>query len=382
MQVQKKKQKKKIRPWQKMRDFLLPLSTYERKELAESLKQYGIQEPILVWKNQGLIIDGNTRWELLNGKIPEDKMDYFEGSEEEAFSLGVQLNFARRQLSNEQKKEIWRQLRKQGFTQEQAAKITNVDRTTISKWESGSNVKNHNASNPYDLRVTIPKTNHQKIHDAVQSGKTQTELATEYKVSPRRIGQIVKIVEARKIPQQAQTPAFPDKKYRCLVIDPPWPVQKIEREERPNQGLELDYPTMVLEEIEKMPILDLADSNGCHVFLWVTHKFLPKALELFEKWGVRYQCVLTWVKPTGMTPFSWMYNTEHVLFGRIGSLNLLKNGVKLSFKAAVKKHSQKPDKFFEIVRTVSPEPRLEMFARKPHPGFEPWGDEVIKSPTP
>jgi len=98
-----------------------------------------------------------------------------------------------------------------------------------------------------------------------------------------------------------------------------------------------------LEEIENLPIPDLADPNGCHVFLWVTHKFLPKGLELFEKWGVKYQCALTWVKPTGMTLFSSMYNTEHILFGRVGSLQLLKNGLKLAFQAPITKHSEKPE---------------------------------------
>jgi len=367
-----------IRPWKRIQNFLPPLSSYERKELAESLKQYGIREPIVVWKKEMIIIDGNTRWELLNGKIPEGKIDYFEGTEEQAFALGIQLNFARRQLSNEQKKILCKKLREQGFSQQKVADITSVDRSTISKWESGSDVKNHNASNPYDLRVTIPKTEYQNIADAVHSGKPQTEVATEYKASPRRIGQIVKMIEARKAPQQTQTPTFPDKGYRCLVIDPPWPVQKIEREERPNQGLELDYPTMSLEEIAELPIPALADSNGCHIYLWVTHKFLPEGLKLFEKWGVKYQCVLTWVKNVGFTPFSWMYSTEHVLFGRKGSLGLLIKGERLNFYGKVREHSRKPDEFYELVKRVSPAPRIDLFGREKRDGYEVWGNEVNK----
>jgi len=366
-----------IEVWERMQSFLPPLSNYEQKELADSLREYGLQKPILVWKSKGLIIDGNTRWELLNGKIPKGKIDYFEGTEEEAFNLGIQLNFARRQLSNEQKRELCDKLRKQGLSQEEVSQITSVDRTTISKWESTSNVKNHNASiNPYDLRVSIPKPKYNAVFKRYGEGETEEQIAVDLKVSQQRVSQIVKIVEARKTAQQTQTPSFPDKKYCCLVIDPPWPIQKIEREVRPNQGLELDYPTMTLEEITSLRISDLADSNGCHVYLWVTHKFLPEGLRLFEKWGVKYQCVLTWVKPTGMTPFSWMYNTEHVLFGRIGSLSLLKLGMKLSFQESVKKHSQKPDKFYEIVSKVSPEPRLELFARQKRVGFEVWGNEV------
>jgi len=81
--------------------------------------------------------------------------------------------------------------------------------------------------------------------------------------------------------KSTDTPPFPKQKHRCLIIDPPWPVKKIEREERPNQGLELDYPTMTLEDIAKLPIADLANSDGCHVYLWVTHKYLPEGLRLF-----------------------------------------------------------------------------------------------------
>jgi len=54
----------------------------------------------------------------------------------------------------------------------------------------------------------------------------------------------------------------PAGRYRCIVIDPPWPVQKIEREERPDQGVALDYPTMTLGEIASLPIPDIADSVG------------------------------------------------------------------------------------------------------------------------
>ena len=77
-----------------------------------------------------------------------------------------------------------------------------------------------------------------------------------------------------------------------------------------------------------------------------------------------------------MTPFSWMYNTEHVLFGRIGALPLEQNGLKLAFDASVTRHSAKPDEFYERVTLASPGPRLEMFARDTHDGFKPWGNEA------
>jgi|GEM_PF-3201067 len=164
-------------------------------------------------------------------------------------------------------------------------------------------------------------------------------------------------------------------KYRAIVIDPPWPVQKILRDVRPNQDT-FDYPTMTIEKIANLPITDLADENGCHVYLWVTHKYLPDGLWLFEQWGVKYECIMTWIKNVGFTPFSWMYSTEHVLFGRIGSLEVRKKGLRLDFQAKVEGHSKKPDVFYELVRQASSEPRIELFAREQKEGFEVWGNEV------
>jgi N6-adenosine-specific RNA methylase IME4 len=164
--------------------------------------------------------------------------------------------------------------------------------------------------------------------------------------------------------------------YRCIVIDPPWPMQRIQLETRPNQVADLAYPTMTVDEIGELAIPDLADPLGCHIYLWVTHRFLPDGLRLFVRWGVNYQCVMTWVKNVGFTPFSWMYSTEHVLFGRVGSLDLLRNGLRLDFAAPVTGHSVKPSLFYARVADASPEPRLEMFAREVHPGFLPWGNQV------
>ena len=86
---------------------------------------------------------------------------------------------------------------------------------------------------------------------------------------------------------------------------------------------------------------------------------------------------MTWNKNVGFTPFSWMYDTEHVLFGRIGSLDLLKKGLRLSFSAKVTKHSEKPDVFYERVALASPTPRGEWFGRRKRRGFETVGGNAL-----
>ncbi len=98
-----------------------------------------------------------------------------------------------------------------------------------------------------------------------------------------------------------------EKLYKTIVIDPPWPMEKITRDVRPNQ-FDFGYPVMSIEEIKtySLPI----NPSGCHIYLWTTQKFLPYAFEIMEGWGINYQCLMTWVKNVGFTPFSWMYSTE------------------------------------------------------------------------
>lgn len=170
----------------------------------------------------------------------------------------------------------------------------------------------------------------------------------------------------------------PEGQFSCIVIDPPWPMDKIEREVRPNQGPVLDYPVLTLDQIADdalVPVRAKA-ARDCHIYLWVTHRFMPAGLELLTEWGFNYQCVMTWRKNVGITPFSWMYDTEHVLFGRRGNLALNQLGLRLSFDAPVTRHSAKPDVFYQRVVEASPGPRLEMFARTQREGFTVWGNEV------
>jgi len=162
--------------------------------------------------------------------------------------------------------------------------------------------------------------------------------------------------------------------FATIVIDPPWPIEKIERDVRPKQRA-MDYPPMSITELAELDIPALDDA---HLYLWTTHKHLPNALQLVESWGFNYQCLLTWIKNVGFTPFSWMYSTEHVIFARRGSLDLTLKGRRLDFAAKVREHSRKPDEFYQLVRDVSPEPRADIFSRESREGFTSLGNEVGK----
>jgi N6-adenosine-specific RNA methylase IME4 len=73
-----------------------------------------------------------------------------------------------------------------------------------------------------------------------------------------------------------------------------------------------------------------------------------------------------------------MYSTEFVLFGRIGTLPLIKKGEKTLFRGVRREHSRKPVEFYDLVKLVSPEPRLNMFTRETIGGFDSHGNEIKK----
>jgi len=226
-----------------------------------------------------------------------------------------------------------------------------------------------------DLSTKEIRTLSQALRRADDEEEVQGILRQPVSRTEEQILRDVRIEKLLSQPRKQINIPLPQGKYRTIIIDPPWPIEKILREVRPNQVL-LDYPTMTIEEIKVLPVPELAYEDGCHIYLWTTHKYLPMAFKVLDAWGANYECLLTWVKNVGITPFSWMYSTEHCLFARIGNLPLLKLGKRLDFEAKVREHSRKPDEFYNLVKEVSPEPRIDMFSREKREGFAQYGNEL------
>ena len=170
-------------------------------------------------------------------------------------------------------------------------------------------------------------------------------------------------------------------RYKLIVVDPPWPVRKIERRVRPNQKPELDYKTMSVDEIKRLPIREIAAENSA-CFLWTTHAFLETAFKVLRAWGFKYQRTMTWDKGDGMTLFGFHHRSEFVLMGYRGKIEIYQQGkaIPTVFFAPSKRHSEKPDEFYHLVEHIG-EPRIDVFARRRRPGWDAFGDEVEGSIT-
>jgi N6-adenosine-specific RNA methylase IME4 len=169
--------------------------------------------------------------------------------------------------------------------------------------------------------------------------------------------------------------------FDVVVIDPPWEVQKIDRDERPNQA-EFDYPTMTIDQLAAFWPATIAEriKDDCHLFCWTTQKYLPAALDLIQRWGFRYVLTMVWHKPGGFQPIDLpQYNCEFAIYARKGSpIFIDTKDFNVCNSWPRQEHSRKPKEFYDLIRRVTGGSRLDVFAREAHEGFAQYGNEIDK----
>ena len=183
-----------------------------------------------------------------------------------------------------------------------------------------------------------------------------------------------------------------NKKYKCIIIDPPWNQGKTGlRKVRPNQSKILGYPTMNKKELMQIPINDISDRQS-FLWLWATNSkdkktkepILKIAFELMEHWEFTFHTMITWDKRTGACPFSpYQITTEHILFGCKGKVVFSKESLgkmKTCFTESSTAHSVKPDSFYRNIDELFDGEKIDIFARQKRKGFDGWGNEYESIP--
>lgn len=170
-----------------------------------------------------------------------------------------------------------------------------------------------------------------------------------------------------------------NQKFLTILADPPWQQPLMNKRRRRKGGpasSTLPYRTMSLPEICALPVGDLA-APGCHLWLWTTNAFLEAGFSVMRAWGFRYLAPIHWVKPSGLG--NWIvHRTQTILFGYrekcvFRGRRYFPNIIETPCPS---RHSQKPDASFDLIESVSSNPRLELFARAKRPGWMSWGNEV------
>lgn len=180
-----------------------------------------------------------------------------------------------------------------------------------------------------------------------------------------------------------------NEKYELVVSDPPWRQQRGQgkKKGRTDAGTPLDYPVMSLEAIEEhMRQMTEIMTDNAVLFLWTIDKYLPQAERIAKKLGYRLHARMIWDKGNGMpAAYTVRYSHEYLLYLYKGKLTPVakeaQGKIPTVFRTGKEqgrlRHSQKPEKAFEIIDTLYPGlKKLEMYARTERDGYDCFGNEV------
>ena len=370
---------------------IFPLMTDEEIDsLAEDIKKNGIHNP--VWMFQGKVLDGRNRAKACEKLKQNPPTKQFTGTAKDAISFVWSENVERRHLNSSQKAIA---AKKREILDKEYAKEV-VEKVKQEAAQRKAQAKDKPRGEKASVQETIPEeTAHGRQTSTVlakASGTNRKYLELAEKIineAPNLVPKIesgeitipkaIKEIKREKVTEKLNTlstagAAKTDGLYDVIVLDPPWPMQKIERDCRPNQ-VEFDYPTLTEEQLAELKI---PCADNCHVWIWTTHRFLPMALRLLKAWNLKYVCTFVWHKPGGFQPVGLpQYNCEFVIYARKGSpIFLDTKDFGVCFNAPRGKHSEKPEEFYDTLRRVTGGRRLDMFNRRAITGFDGWGNEA------
>ena len=359
--------------------------------LVADISKQGLLEAIVTL--DGDILDGRNRYRACVAAGVEPHFEVFEGADPVAFV--VSKNVARRHLDESQRAIAARKISslKQGarldlqhsaslheVSQAKAAEILNVSERSV---KTAGKVIDHGA--PELVRaVEAGRVSVSAAADVATLPKAeQTEIVAKGEKEILEAAKRIRLQKAEVRRAEIQAIAatqvhIPAGKFSTIVIDPPWPMEKIERDVAPDQ-VAFDYPTMSEDQLAAFPVADMA-ADDCHLFCWTTHKFLPMSLRLLDAWGFRYVLTMVWHKPGGFQPFGLpQYNCEFAIYARRGTPTFADTkAFNVCFQAPRREHSRKPDEFYDVIRRVTTGPRIDVFSREARDGFDVYGNETNK----
>jgi hypothetical protein len=237
--------------------------------LVESIQKNGYDRAFPILTFEGMILDGRNRYTACLELGMEPK--YQEWSGDDPWKFVWLANSERRHLTQMQKVLIKRRqldgqaewLESKEHRQEEA----NAARSEFAQQRPRDENGSFTSVLSNDKRLDNSNWEHQRL--AQEAGVSPATAARAQSLDNARPDLADLIIAGTITPAQAEVQRRRDEadklradpipppigKYATVVIDPPWPMQKIEREVAPNQYA-FDYPVMEVEDIAQLRILD------------------------------------------------------------------------------------------------------------------------------
>lgn len=188
-------------------------------------------------------------------------------------------------------------------------------------------------------------------------------------------------------------PELPEKKYSIIYADPPWDYggkMQFDKSGKTdfNKGWGKDifisaanfkYPTVKTKDLIKIPLQQISEDD-CLLFMWVTSPHLKQGIELGTSWGFDYKTVgFVWDKMNHNPGQYTLSYCELCLIFKKGKIPKPrgKRNIKQLVRVPRGKHSEKPIEVIKGIDEMFPsQKKIELFARRSHPGWDTWGLDI------
>jgi len=379
------------------RALIPPLTDDEKRLLEQSIVAEGCRDPLVAWGD--VLIDGHNRYEICTRR-------------------GVPFKVVRRDFTDRSEAREWiirNQLGRRNLTPEQRAYLIGKQYEERKKPAHGREGRTFS-----DPQSEVPKTTAEIIAEENKVGRATVERAAKFaravdtiaanvgeevrekiltrdapltakdvqrvaQLEPEKqkaiiekvlSGEAKSVVDARRLVKKetVKEVAPPSGKYRVIYADPPWSYG-----DKLTEGYgsaENHYPTMSIDELCALPVEGLADDNAV-LFLWVTSPMLEDCFRVIRAWGFKYKASFVWDKVKHNMGHYNSVRHEFLLICTRGSCTPDVPKLFDSVQSIERtEHSRKPEEFRQIIDTLYPHgKRIELFARRPAPGWEVWGNE-------
>jgi N6-adenosine-specific RNA methylase IME4 len=387
-------------------------------ELAESMKARGLLQPIVLRthdKGSGyILIAGRHRfeaaklleWEGIPAIVYEGmKADEAELAEIDENLIRAGLSEAEQAMHYARRKELYEKLypetkstrskggggrrRKNGSQDEthsrafidDAAKKSGEGRSTVArKVARGEKVvvlseiarTCLDQGTELDALAKLPPDEQRKLAERARAGeKVSAKTRVKQVRRAEREQQLAEKTVAAAIALGHEPPAS------VIVADPALRF-KVRSEHGEDRSAENHYQCGTVEE---MITLKPPMADDAIVFMWTSGPHLLNSIKIVEGWGLDYKTYSAWDKEIEGTGYICRSVLELILIATTKGSKIPapapgQNFPQL-FRAKRGKHSEKPDIVYDEIERLYPNLiKLEMFARKPRPGWRTWGNEV------
>ena len=361
-----------------------PLSAEEVEQLEANLLAEGCRDPLVTWKETGILLDGHNRYGICRThNLPFKIAEVSIASRDDAKVWIIRNQFGRRNLPTYERGRL--ALTLEAIFQEKAkanqSKYNNPlpqnSEEAVKPIETGKEIaKIAGLSHDTIARIkAIESSGYEGLKEAArkqeisvnEAYQTLKRAQNEVRREERREERIAKVVD----------PLNTVGRFPLIYADPPWQYDfSVDDADQ----IENHYPTMTLEEICNLPVAEVATEDAV-LILWATSPKLEEAFAVLSAWGFVYRTCAIWDKEWIGPGYYFRQRHELLLIATRGSLPvpLPTNRPDSIFAERRTKHSKKPELAYQLIERMYPElPKLELFARSARQGWRAWGNEAVK----